>query len=152
VATLLAGRLPWIALVLAVSFGFYGLMRKTATLGALEGLTLETLLLAPLAVPLLAWWSFSGNGVMTKGDWALNGWLLLAGPLTALPLLLFGAGARRLPLTTIGLLQYLSPTLQLALGVWVFHEPFDRERLLGFVLIWSALALYSADGWQRSRR
>ena len=150
--TLLAGRLPWIALVLAVSFGFYGLMRKTATLGALEGLTLETLLLAPLAVPLLAWWSFSGNGVMTQGDWALNGWLLLAGPLTALPLLLFGAGARRLPLTTIGLLQYLSPTIQLALGVWVFHEPFDRERLLGFVLIWSALALYSADGWRRSRR
>jgi chloramphenicol-sensitive protein RarD len=150
--TLLAGRLPWIALVLALSFGFYGLMRKTATLGALEGLTLETLLLAPLAVPLLAWLSFSGNGVMTQGDWALNGWLLLAGPLTALPLLLFGAGARRLPLATIGLLQYLSPTIQLALGVWVFHEPFDRERLLGFVLIWSALALYSVDGWRRSRR
>jgi len=150
--TLLAGRLPWIALVLALSFGFYGLMRKTATLGALEGLTLETLLLAPLVLPLLAWWSLSGHGVMAQGDWALNGWLLLAGPLTALPLLLFGLGARRLPLATIGLLQYLSPTIQLALGVWVFHEPFDRERLLGFMLIWSALALYSADGWRRSRR
>ncbi len=150
--TLLAGRPPWIALVLALSFGFYGLMRKTATLGALEGLTLETLLLAPLVVPLLAWWSFSGNGAMAQGDWSLNAWLLFAGPLTALPLLLFGAGARRLPLATIGLIQYLSPTLQLALGVWVFHEPFDRERLLGFVMIWSALALYSADGWRRSRR
>ena len=149
---LLAGRLPWIALALAISFGLYGLMRKTATLGALEGLTLETLLLAPLAVPLLAWWSLSTDSVVARGDAPLLGWLLLAGPLTALPLLLFGAGARRLPLATIGLIQYLSPTIQLALGVWVFHEPFDRARLLGFVLIWSALALYSADGWRRSRR
>ena len=122
--TLLAGRLPWIALVLALSFGFYGLMRKTATLGALEGLTLETLLLAPLVVPLLAWWTFSGNGAMARGDWVLSGWLLLAGPLTALPLLLFGLGARRLPLATIGLLQYLSPTLQpMAGGARGFRPP-----------------------------
>lgn len=150
--TLHAGRLPWIALVLAFSFGLYGLMRKTASLGALEGFALETMLLAPVVLPLLAWWTLRGSGAMGQGDHALDAWLMLGGPLTALPLLLFGAGARRLPLTTIGLLQYLSPTIQLALGVWVFHEPFDRERLLGFVLIWSALALYSADGWRRSRR
>jgi chloramphenicol-sensitive protein RarD len=149
--TLLNGRLPWIALVLAVSFGFYGLMRKTASLGALEGLALETMLLAPVVVPALLWWTLRGSGAMAQGDLALNTWLLIGGPLTALPLLLFAAGARRLPLTTIGLVQYLSPTLQLALGVWVFHEPFDRARLVGFAFIWAALLLYSLDGWRRSR-
>jgi chloramphenicol-sensitive protein RarD len=149
--TLLAGRLPWIALVLAISFGLYGLMRKTSSLGAMEGLALETLLLSPLVVPLLAWWTWSGQGAMARGDVTLNVWLLLGGPLTALALVWFAAGARRLPLTTVGLIQYLSPTLQLALGVWVFHEPFDRARLVGFAFIWAALALYSADGWRRSR-
>lgn len=147
----LAGRPPWIALALAGSFGLYGLMRKTAPLGALEGLALETLLLAPLVLPLLAWWSFSGRGAMGQGDWALDAWLLAAGPLTALPLLLFAAGARRLPLATVGLLQYIGPTIQLGLGVWVFHEPFDRARLLGFALIWAALLLYWLDGWRRDR-
>ena len=150
--TLLNGRLPWIALALAVSFAIYGLIRKTASLGALEGLALETMLLAPVALPALAWWSFSGRGAMAQGDWELDAWLVVGGPLTALPLLLFAAGARRLPLATVGLLQYLSPTIQLALGVWVFHEPFDRVRLLGFGFIWAGLALYSVDGWWRSRR
>jgi len=149
--TVLAGKPPWIALVLALSFGLYGLLRKTASLGALEGLALETMLLAPVVVPLLAWWTLRGSGVMAQGDASLNALLVLGGPLTALPLLLFAAGARRLPLATIGLLQYLSPTIQLGLGVWVFNEPFDRARLLGFALIWSALALYSLDGWYRSR-
>jgi chloramphenicol-sensitive protein RarD len=149
--TLLHGRLPWIALVLAVSFGLYGLMRKTASLGALEGLALETMLLAPLVLPALLWWTLGGSGAMARGDLALDAWLVIGGPLTALPLLLFAAGARRLPLATIGLLQYLSPTIQLALGVWVFHEPFDRARLAGFALIWAALLLYSLHGWRRSR-
>jgi chloramphenicol-sensitive protein RarD len=149
--TATAGRLPWIALVLAVSFGLYGLMRKTASLGALEGLALETMWLAPLVLPLLAWWTLRGSGAMARGDLALDAWLVIGGPLTALPLLLFAAGARRLPLTTLGLLQYLSPTIQLGLGVWVFAEPFDRTRLVGFAFIWSALALYSLDGWRRAR-
>jgi chloramphenicol-sensitive protein RarD len=150
--TLLAGHLPWIALALAISFGLYGLLRKTATLGALEGLALETLLLAPLVLPALAWWTFSGRGAMAQGDPALAAWLVIGGPLTALPLLLFAASARRLPLATVGLLQYMSPTIQLALGVWVFHEPFDRSRLLGFGFIWAGLALYSVDGLRRSRQ
>jgi chloramphenicol-sensitive protein RarD len=149
--TLLTGRLPWIALALGFSFGVYGLMRKTATLGALEGLALETLLLAPLVLPLLAWWTLRGSGALAQGDAGLSAWLLLGGPLTALPLLLFAAGARRLPLATIGVVQYVSPTIQLALGVWVFREPFDRARLVGFAFIWAALLLYSADGWRRSR-
>lgn len=145
-----AGRLPWIALVLAGSFGLYGLMRKTASLGALEGLALENLLLAPLAVPALLWWSFAQGGVLVAGPASQIGLLLLSGPLTALPLLWFAGAARRLKLTTLGLVQYISPTLQLVCAVWVFHEPFDSARLAGFVMIWSALALVSADalGWR----
>jgi chloramphenicol-sensitive protein RarD len=144
------GRLPWIALVLAGSFGLYGLIRKTAPLGALEGLALENLLLAPLAVPALLWWSFAHDGVLVTGPASQIGWLLLSGPLTALPLLWFAGAARRLKLSTLGLVQYLGPTLQLMLAVWVFHEPFDHMRLVGFVMIWSALALVSADalGWR----
>ena len=150
--TVQTGRLPWIALVLAVTFGFYGLLRKVASLGALEGLALETMLLAPLGLGALAWWSAQGQGVLVQGDASAIGWLLLAGPLTAIPLLLFAAGARRIPLTTLGILQYISPTLQFALGVWVFHEPFQMARLAGFVLIWAALGVYSVEGWLAAGR
>ncbi len=149
--TLLAGHLPWIALALAGSFGAYGLLRKVATLGALEGLTLETLILAPVAVAVLAWWMHQGTSVFPAPDTATNFWLIAAGPITAVPLLLFAAGARRISLTTLGLLQYIGPTIQLALGLWLFHEPFSPARLAGFVLIWLALAVYSLEGWWRSR-
>lgn len=144
-----AGRLPWIALVLALCFGCYGLLRKTTPLGALEGLTLETLLLAPVMVPALLWWTWHRDAVFTQGDPALIGWILMSGPLTALPLLLFGAAARRIPLSMLGLMQYITPTLQLTLGVWVFNEPFDNARLTGFVLIWLALLLVSVDAIRR---
>jgi len=143
------GRLPWVALLLAFSFAIYGLIRKTGHLGALEGLALETLLLAPLVLPALAWVTAHG-GALARGDWALNTWLALSGPLTALPLLLFAAAARRLSLATVGLMQYLSPTLQFGLGVWVFNEPMQPARLAGFVCIWAALALYSADALRRT--
>jgi chloramphenicol-sensitive protein RarD len=149
--TIQAGHLPWIALALAGSFGAYGLLRKVATLGALEGLTLETLLLAPIAALVLGVWMVQGTSTFPAPDMATNAWLIAAGPITAIPLLLFAAGARRISLTTLGLLQYIGPTLQLALGLWLFHEPFSPARLLGFVLIWLALALYSAEGWWRSR-
>jgi chloramphenicol-sensitive protein RarD len=150
--TVQAGRLPWIALVLAASFGVYGLLRKVATLGALEGLALETILLAPVAAVALGWWGWHGRGAMVEGDASTIGWLLLAGPCTAIPLLLFAAGARRIPLSTMGILQYISPSLQFALGVWVFHEAFEPARLAGFVLIWTALCLYSLEGWWAARR
>lgn len=145
-----AGRLPWIALTLAGTFGVYGLLRKTAPLGPLEGLALEGLLLAPLALPALLWWTFTQDGVLHHGPLSMVGWLLLAGPLTALPLLFFAAGARRLKLATLGLVQYISPSLQLLLAVAVFNEALAPQRLLGFVLIWTALALVSADalGWR----
>lgn len=150
--TLQAGHLPWIALALAGSFGAYGLLRKVATLGALEGLTLETLLLTPIAALVLGVWMLQGTSTFPAPDLPTNAWLIAAGPITAIPLLLFAAGARRISLTTLGLLQYIGPTLQLALGLWLFHEPFSAARLVGFVLIWLALALYSAEGWWRSRR
>lgn len=151
--TVQAGHLPWIALALAGSFGAYGLLRKVATLGALEGLTLETLLLAPIALLVLGVWVANGTSTFPAPDLATNAWLIAAGPITAIPLLLFAAGARRISLTTLGLLQYIGPTIQLALGLWLFHEPFSAGRLIGFSLIWLALALYSAENvwWTRSR-
>ncbi len=160
--TLQTGHLPWIALVLAATFGFYGLLRKVASLGALEGLTLETLLLAPVALGVLVWGAWQGDGAVVRafsGTASANheplatlGWLLLAGPLTAVPLLLFAAGARRISLATLGILQYISPSLQLALGVCLYGEPFATSRALGFGLIWAALLVYSAEGWWQSGR
>ena len=146
------GRLPWIALVLALTFGVYGLLRKVAVLGALEGLTLETLMLAPVAAIVLGWWTWHGQGALAHADVATLGWLVLAGPLTAAPLLLFAAGARRIPMATLGILQYISPTLQFALGVWVFNEAFEPGRVVGFVLIWTALLIYSVEGWRVRQR
>ena len=150
--TVLTGRLPWIALVLALSFGFYGLLRKVAVLGALEGLTLETVLLAPVTMAVLGVWAWQGQGALVQGDASTLGWLVLAGPVTAIPLLWFAAGARRIPLATMGILQYIAPSLQLALGVWLFHEAFDVSRLAGFVLIWAALLVYTLEGWWARRR
>ena len=147
-----AGQFPWIALVLAASFGAYGLLRKIAVLGPLEGLTMETLLLAPPAFVALAWWWGSGPASFPAPDMAVNLWLIGVGPLTAIPLLLFAAGARRISMTTLGLLQYIGPSIQFALGLWLFKEPFSSQRLVGFGLIWSALLLYSADGWRVARR
>ena len=92
------------------------------------------------------------GGAMARGDWALNGWLWMSGPITALPLLCFAAAARRLPLATLGLMQYLSPTLQFVLGVWIFHEPLQPAQLLGFVFIWGGLALYSGEALYRASR
>jgi len=149
--TVAAGTLPWVGLVLAATFGLYGLMRKTAPLGALEGLTLETLLLAPLAASLLAWRMTQGASDL-KLDAPMFALLALSGPLTALPLLLFAAGARRIPMATLGVLQYIAPTLQFALGVWLFREPFTGPRLIGFTLIWLALVIYTAEGWLTMRR
>jgi chloramphenicol-sensitive protein RarD len=149
--TLQTGRLPWISLLLALTFGFYGLLRKVARLGALEGLALETMMLAPLAMGVLGYWAAQGQGVLVQGDMGSVAWLLVAGPLTAIPLLLFAAGARRIPMTTLGILQYISPTLQFLLGLWLFHEPLQPARLLGFALIWTALVVYSLEGWWRSR-
>ena len=150
--TVRAGQLPWIALWLASTFGLYGLIRKTASLGALEGLTLETMMLAPVGVALIGMLTWKGSGGLANHSASMLGWLLLAGPMTAIPLLLFAAGARRIPLATLGLLQYIGPSIQFLLGLWVFREPFDAGKMAGFALIWSALVVYSAEGWWMWRR
>lgn len=148
--TVSAGQLPWIGLMLAASFGLYGMLRKTAALGALEGLSIETLIILPAALGYLLI-PGSGSSHSMGGD-ALSTTLLLmaAGPVTAIPLLLFAQGARRIPLSVLGILQYIGPTLQFLLGVWLYHEPFGGNKLVGFSIIWSALALYSAEGLWRA--
>jgi chloramphenicol-sensitive protein RarD len=144
-----AGHLPWIGLMLALSFGSYGLLRKTAALGPLEGLSLETFLLFPLAFGSLGVLAWHGHNAFAQAPTASKWLLAAAGPITAVPLLLFAAGARRIPLSTLGLLQYIAPSLQLLIGVWLYSEPFGGERLAGFVAIWSALAGYSLEGlWE----
>lgn len=148
----LSGQVPWIALVLACTFGGYGLMRKTAALGALEGLALETMLLAPVAFALLGWAALQGTSSFPADSSLVNALLIGIGPVTAIPLLLFAAGARRIRLTTLGLLQYIGPTIQFALGLWLFQEPFSTMRMLGFCLIWLALLVYSLEGWHRATR
>ena len=146
-----SGAAPWVSLALAFTFGLYGLLKKLAPLGALDGLALETLLLAPVALPLLLWLASQG-GDTAQASATTWGWLLAAGPLTAIPLLLFAHGAQRVSMSTLGLLQYLGPTLQFAIGLWVFHEPMQPARLAGFVLIWIALLLYSGESLWRMRR
>ncbi|MFL6675638.1 MAG: EamA family transporter RarD [Massilia sp.] len=142
-----AGTVPWIALMLATSFGAYGLLRKTAALGALEGLSFETMVLFPVAAAYVGWLTLHGdNAFINTTSGATRLLLVAAGPITAIPLLLFASGARQIPLSVLGLLQYLSPTLQFLLGVWLFHEAFSGDRLVGFLLIWGALALFAGEG------
>ena len=150
--TILGGQLPWVALTLAFSFATYGLLRKTASLGALEGLTMETIVLFPLAIGYLLWLSLHGSNQFTQVDLSTQVWLVLAGPITAIPLLLFAAAARRIPLSTLGLFQYIGPSMQLILGIVLFHEPFTFERFMGSAIIWSALALYTVEGIYQSRK
>jgi chloramphenicol-sensitive protein RarD len=148
-----AGQLPWIALILGGTFGAYGLLRKTAALAALEGLSLETMILFPLALVYVAWLSWNGHNTFLNSASDSTRWLLAAaGPITAIPLLLFAAGARKIPMAVLGLLQYLSPSMQALLGVWVFHETFPTPRLIGFLIIWSALALYVIEGLWAGKR
>ena len=146
-----AGVPPWIALAIAASFGAYGLLRKVARLGSLEGLALETWLIVLPALAYLLWQEWQGTAMFGAAvSWQVNSLLVGAGVVTAVPLLLFAAAARQLDLATLGLLQYLSPTIQFTLGVLVFGEVLDAGRLTGFVLIWAALLVFSAEGlWRR---
>ncbi len=147
-----SGSVPWIALFLAASFGGYGLLRKTAALGALEGLSFETMVLFPFAAAYVGWLTFNGDNAFLNAPLDSTRILLIAaGPITAIPLLLFASGARKIPLSILGLLQYLSPTIQFLLGVWLFHEAFSSDRLVGFLMIWAALALFAGEGLYRSR-
>ncbi|HEX8093299.1 EamA family transporter RarD [Jatrophihabitans sp.] len=146
------GRLPWIALTLALSFGGYGFLKKQVNAGAVETLAVETGVMAgPALVTLVV---LAEQSRLAFGHAGTSNALLLAGTgvVTALPLLLFGAAARRLPLTSIGLLQYLAPVLQFAVGVGIRHEPMPPARLLGFTLVWIALVILTADALTRRHR
>jgi chloramphenicol-sensitive protein RarD len=139
------GRPPWVALALAFSFAGYGLVRKKADVGAVEGLAVETLVVVPLALGYLVWLGAAGSSqALGEGPWHLA-LLATSGVVTALPLLCFGAAATRVPLTTLGLLQYLTPTLHFVTGVFVYGEPMPTARLVGFALIWVALAMFTVD-------
>ena len=152
--TVAYGAFPWIALTLAGTFGIYGLLRKTASLGSLEGLALETTLLSVPTLAYLVLLGLDGSGAFVQAGLGTSVLLVGAGVITAFPLLLFGYAARNVTLATVGILQYIAPTLQFLLGVLVYAEPFSQTRLVGFAAIWVALAIYSAEGLivERKRR
>ncbi|MGY1458413.1 EamA family transporter RarD [Luteimonas sp. A534] len=148
------GSFPWIAMALAGSFALYGLIRRQAQVDAVAGLGVENLYLLIPAAGLLAWLELGGGGGFTDLRWGLgsNLLLVLGGALTALPLIGFAYAVRQVSLTTVGLLQYLAPTLQLLCGVLVFGESFGRDRAIGFAVIWIGLAVFAVDGFIRARR
>jgi len=150
--TIVAGSPPWIGLTLALSFGTYGLIRKVVKVEALPGLATETLLLLPFAAAYLLWCESAGHGALGNTGPANTALLIASGPLTAVSLFLFAYGTRRIPYSTVGLLQYIAPTLQLACGVFAFHERFERTRAVGFALIWAALLIYAGEGLWLSRK
>ncbi|WP_432210465.1 EamA family transporter RarD [Marinobacter alkaliphilus] len=147
----LLGELPWITLVLAFSFGTYGLLRKKVELDGLSGLFVETLLLLPLGLLTLAW--LSSEGLSHFGGTSYSTLLLLSsGAVTAIPLLAFAGAARRLKLSTVGFLMYINPTIQFLIALFVFHEPLSTAKLVSFGMIWLALGIYSWSAWgQRGR-
>lgn len=139
------GHPPWIAFLLAASFGTYGLAKKKADVEAVESLTFETLVLTPVALGYLLWLSLSGDGHFTTAGLGHAALLVTTGLVTAVPLICFGAAAIRIPMTTLGLLQYLAPTIQFVLGLVAFHEGLSTVKWIGFVLVWLALALFTVD-------
>ena len=143
--------LAWVGLTLAFSFGFYGLVRKRAPVDSLTGLAVETLYMLPLAVGFLLWTDSPTSNLLTN-TWQLNSLLLLAGPITLTPLLLFNIAARRLNLSTVGFLQYLGPTLMLLLATFYYGEPLSESKLITFAIVWFALLLYSIDALAQRRQ
>jgi len=150
VLTLDAGRLPWISLVLASTFAVYGLIKKLSPRDSLGGLVTEMVLFAPVSIAFLAW--LGTNGSLERGDAVSTIALLGPGLITIVPLVLFGAATKRIPLWTIGLLQFLAPSLQFLLGVFAFDEALGALRLLGFAVIWVGLGVFAYDTYQRRNR
>jgi chloramphenicol-sensitive protein RarD len=146
-----AGHLPWIGLSLASSWSLYGILKKKSSLGPIAGLTAETLLLFPFAASLLLWRIQAGDSGFGHANMRLDALILASGVITTGPLLLFAYGARRIRLATLGLLQYIAPSVQFLLGLWVYLEPLDAARLHACVLIWIGLIIYTADGFWSQR-
>ncbi len=152
ILTIRQGHLPWISLVLAVSFGLYGLLRKTVRADAVVGLTFETMALAPLAAAFLLLQKQRGVAAFGHQGSTVDVLLVVAGAVTVVPLILFTLGVRRIPLSTAGLLQYIAPTCTFLLAVFLYDEPFSIAHAVSFALIWTALAIYTFDIRQRFRR
>ena len=146
------GQPPWIALTLAMTFALYGLIKKKGTLAALEGLSLETALLSVPALAYLVWVEAQGGGSWLGADTMTRTLLVLTGGATVIPLLFFAGAVKRLTLTTVGIIQYLAPTIQFLLGVFVYQEAFGWSKLVGFVFIWTGLVLYTLEGVLRATR
>jgi len=149
--TFVYGRLPWIALTLAFSFGFHGLVKKLAPLGSLYGLTLETGIVFPAALIYLAVVEFNGTGAFLHDSTLINTFLIGAGVVTTIPLLMFASAAKEIPLTVVGLLQYIAPTLQFLIGVFIYKEPFDHSHLIGFGIVWVALVIFWVENYLAHR-
>ncbi|MBL8076840.1 MAG: EamA family transporter RarD [Anaerolineales bacterium] len=149
--TAVYGRLPWIALSLAFSFGLYGLMKKLAPLGSLYGLTLETGILFPLAVIFLAFVQVAGDGAFLHDGVVVDLFLVGAGIVTTIPLLMFASAAKQIPLSMVGILQYIAPTLQFLIGVFLYKEPFDHSHLIGFGIVWAALVIFWVENYIANR-
>ncbi len=145
------GRPPWIALTLALSFGIYGVFKKRSVLKSAESLTFETAVVFPVALVFLAVLQLQGGAAFVNHGLSTTLLLALTGIATAIPLMMFAYGAQNVTLTTMGILQYTAPTMQFALGVLLYREPFDQQQLIGFLLIWSALVLYSAESFLHYR-
>ncbi|WLD93904.1 EamA family transporter RarD [Alkalihalobacillus sp. AL-G] len=141
--TLHFGSFPWVAFSLALSFGFYGLLKKLVALGALTGLTIETMLITPVALIYIGMIGGNGTSAFQFGDMSTALLLFGAGVVTAIPLLLFATGANRISLSMIGFLQYIAPTIMLFLGIFLYDEPFSQVHLISFIFIWTALAIFS---------
>jgi chloramphenicol-sensitive protein RarD len=150
--TLSHGKPPWIALTLAITFSLYGLVKKKAPLGAFEGLTLETGLLLFPALAFLGWSEATHNGAFLHSSTGSDLLLMGAGLVTTAPLVMFAAAAHRIPLTMIGILQYIAPTIQFLLGVFLYREPFSTTQLTGFSLVWAAVALFLLERWSSLSR
>jgi chloramphenicol-sensitive protein RarD len=149
--TVAYGRPPWIALSLAFTFGFYGFVKKLAPLGSLYGLTLETGIVFPFALIYLVFVGFNGTGAFMQAGARVDALLIGAGVVTTIPLLMFASAAKQIPLTIIGLLQYIAPTLQFLIGIFVYREPFDRSHLIGFGIVWIALVIFAVESYVANR-
>lgn len=145
--TAVYGRLPWIALSLAFSFGFYGFVKKLAPLGSLYGLTLETGIVFPIALIYLFIVQFNGTGAFLHESALTTTLLIGAGAVTTIPLLMFASAAKQIPLSVVGLLQYIAPTLQFMIGVFIYKEPFDQSHLIGFGIVWVALVIFWVENY-----
>ena len=149
--TLEYGRPPWVALVLAFSFGSYGLAKKKADTGAVESLTLETVVVTPVALGYIIWLMATGGSHFAQEGVGHSLLMTSAGLVTAIPLLCFGAAATRVSMTTLGLMQYITPLIQFAIGVFFFHEPMPLMRLIGFGLVWVALVIFTVESLNHRR-